>query len=68
MEFRVTKLYHLTGVIIPFFNKYPIVGVKALDFADWCKAADIVKDKSHLSAEGLKEINLIKAGLNRGRE
>jgi len=34
VEFRVTKLYHLTGVIIPFFNKYPIVGVKALDFAD----------------------------------
>lgn len=67
-EFRVTKSENLTGIIIPFFNKYPIVGVKALDFVDWCKAANIVKDKSHLSTEGFKEISKIKAGLNKGRE
>jgi len=67
-ELRVTKFEHLTGIIIPFFNKYPIVGVKALDFADWCKAAELVKNKSHLSTEGFKEICQIKAGLNKGRE
>jgi len=68
VEIRVTKSKDLTGIIIPFFNKYPIVGVKALDFADWCKAAEIVKDMSHLSTQGFKEISQIKAGLNKGRE
>jgi hypothetical protein len=67
VEIRVTKLEDLTGIIIPFFKKYPIIGVKALDFADWCKAVEIVKDKSHRNIEGLKEISQIKAGINKGR-
>ena len=25
------------GIIIPFFTKYPIYVMKALDFEDWCK-------------------------------
>lgn len=29
--------------IIPFFKKYRMHGVKGLDFADFCKAADIMK-------------------------
>ena len=32
--FSVSKLRDITGNIIPFFQKYPIEGVKALDFAD----------------------------------
>ena len=32
LEFRVVKLKDITDKIIPFFNKYPIHGVKALDF------------------------------------
>jgi group I intron endonuclease len=53
--------------IIPFFNKYPIVGVKAKDFKDWCKAADLMKDKKHLTKEGLNQIQQIIAGMNTGR-
>jgi LAGLIDADG endonuclease len=34
-RFIVTKFNDLTEKIIPFFNKYPIVGVKAEDFADF---------------------------------
>lgn len=37
IEYRVTKIADITQKVIPFFNKYPIVGVKALDFADFCK-------------------------------
>ena len=32
--FRVSKFSDITDKIIPFFKKYPILGVKALDFAD----------------------------------
>jgi len=34
IDFRVTKIENLTNIIIPFFNKYPIIGVKNLDFDD----------------------------------
>ena len=34
LDFRVYKLSDMTDKIIPFFQKYPIRGVKALDFED----------------------------------
>ena len=49
-------------------EKYPIVGVKALDFSDFCKASKLIKDKAHLTEKGLENIRLIKAGMNRGRK
>ena len=33
-DFLVTKFKDLVDIIIPFFDKYPIIGMKALDFAD----------------------------------
>jgi hypothetical protein len=46
---------------------YSIIGVKALDFKDFCIAADMMKDKKHLIKEGLDVIHKIKTGMNRGR-
>ena len=57
----------MINIIIPFFNKFPIIGVKALDFEDWCKVAKLMENKAHLTSEGLEEIKQIKAGTNRGR-
>lgn len=45
-EFTVTKFSSLLEKIIPFFQKYPILGVKSLDFYDFSAAADILKLKS----------------------
>jgi hypothetical protein len=67
VNFVVTKLSDITEKIIPFFDKYPIVGVKAKDFADFRKAAEIMKDKGHLTPEGLEQIQKIKASMNTGR-
>jgi len=67
IEFRIHKFSDITDKIIPFFNKYPIHGIKALDYADFVKAADIMKVKGHLTAEGLDQIRRIKAGMNKGR-
>ena len=39
LDFKVIKFYDIYFKIIPFFKKYPIRGVKAEDFNDWCKAA-----------------------------
>ena len=63
-DYRVTKFIDITDKIIPLFKKYPIRGVKALDCRDWCKAAELIKNKKHLTAEGLDEIRHIKEGMN----
>ena len=34
LDFIVTKFSDINEKIIPFFKKYPIRGVKAIDFAD----------------------------------
>jgi len=53
--------------IISFFNRYNIFGVKSIDFQDWCKAAEIIKAKQHLTKEGLNLIVTLKSGINKGR-
>lgn len=66
-DYIVTKFSDVVENIIPFFNKYPIEGVKSLDFTDWCKVAELMKEKAHLIAAGLEQIKQTKAGMNRGR-
>jgi hypothetical protein len=63
----VVKYSDITNLIIPFFEKYPVLGVKQKDFADWCKVANLMKEGSHLTEEGLKLIQSLKKGMNRGR-
>ena len=64
----VTKFDDIVNIIIPFYNKYPIHGVKALDFKDFCLVAEMMKEKKHLTQKGLELIRKIKAGMNRGRK
>ena len=45
LDFRVTKMADITEKIIPFFQNYSILGVKALDFADWCKVAELMQER-----------------------
>jgi len=61
IDLQVTRIKDLTDIIIPFFDKYPIVGVKAKDFSDWCEIAEIIKAGEHLTEEGLEKIHIIYA-------
>lgn len=45
----------------------PLLGIKLLDFLDWCKVAKLVYEGSHLTLEGLNLIRDIKSGMNTGR-
>jgi len=62
------KFSDIVNIIIPFFEEYGIVGVKSLDFIDFKKAADIIKNKEHLNPEGFNEILKLKSGMNQNRE
>lgn len=45
-DFRRTKLSDIIKKVIPFIKNYPIEGVKAEDFEDWCKVAELMKEKN----------------------
>jgi hypothetical protein len=66
-ELTFGKFSDLYNKIIPFLVKTPIKGYKLLDLKDFCKVAEIVKEKKHLKLEGLNEIRKIKKGMNTGR-
>ena len=61
------KFSDIVQKVIPFFEKYQIEGVKAEDFADFCRAAELMKSKKHNTKEGIEEINTLKERMNRGR-
>lgn len=53
VEYVVSNLTDINEKIIPFVQKYPILGSKSLDFEDFCKASLIIQNKEHLTAEGI---------------
>jgi len=68
VDFIITKFSDLKNKLIPFFKKYPIQGVKFLDYLDFLKVMDIMENKAHITEEGLDQIRKIKAGMNKGRD
>ncbi len=67
IDYTVVKQEDLVLKIIPFFDKYKIVGVKLQDYIDFKKVAELIRTKDHLTTSGLKKIKEIKEGMNKGR-
>jgi hypothetical protein len=63
----VTSLSAINLKVIPLFDKSPILGIKQLDFLDWCKVANLMSSGQHLTSEGLELIRSIKNGMNNNR-
>ena len=57
IDFKTTKFSEINEIIIPFFINNPILGVKSLDFNDWCLISEIVKKREHKLAS-LREAGL----------
>ena len=67
VHFIVSKFSEIFEKILPFFKKYPIVGIKSEDFMDFCEVVNMMKVKVHLTQDGLNKIQKIKVGMNKGR-
>lgn len=65
--FFVSKFEDIYTKLILFFNKYPILGVKSLNFKDFKKAAELINNKEHLKEEAINKILLIKSKMNKER-
>ena len=65
--YEVTKQDEIQSVIIPFFEKYSLQGIKAESFRRFSKIAAIVKDRQDtrkLSKEELDEVWQLKLTMN----
>lgn len=67
VNLTIVKFSDITDIIIPFFNKNPLVGVKLYDYLDWCKIHKLMYEGNHHTIEGINLIRELKSGLNRGR-
>lgn len=67
VSLTIVKFTDLTDIIIPFFNKNPLVGVKLYDYIDWCKIHKLMYEGNHLTIKGINLIRELKYGLNSGR-
>jgi len=54
----VLKFSYLTDKIISFLILFN--GIKRLEFKNFCKIVDILKDKGHLTTKGIEKIFKIK--------
>ena len=57
-------LRELTNVIIPHFDKYPLITQKRADFELFKTAFEIINHQEHLRIEGLRKLVAIKTSLN----
>ena len=64
----IGKFLDINNKIIPFFEKYPVLGAKSLDFSDWTKIANLINLGKDKTQEGFKEIKNIEIGMNKGRK
>lgn len=53
---QIKNYSDIINKIIPFFNKYPILGVKSLDFFYFKRVAELMENKEHLTESGFSKI------------
>jgi len=64
--FRVTAISDLINIVIPHFELYPLITQKQSDFKLFKQIVELMKEKKHLTIEGLREIVSIRASINLG--
>jgi len=66
IQLRLFSIEQITNIIIPHFDKYPLLTQKKADFELFKLAVEIINQKGHLTPKGLQEIVNIKASMNKG--
>ena len=65
-KFKVESVEQILKVIIPHFNKYPLISKKFADYILFKTVIELINNKIHLTTEGLHKIVSIKASINKG--
>ena len=52
--FTITKIKDLEEKLIPLLDRYPILGAKSQDYSDFKRVVELMRNKAHLTLEGLE--------------
>ena len=64
-RYTVSSEKDIQEIVIPFFKKYPLQSAsKSTSFGIFCEIATLVKERKHLTQEGIEEIRALKARMN----
>lgn len=64
--YQVRNLDDILRVIIPHFDKYPLIGEKYNNYLLFKNIVNLMNNKEHLNKEGLNKIISYKSSLNKG--
>ena len=65
-KYKVSSVEELINFVLPYFQKYPLLTQKRVDFELFVKIIQIIDKKEHLTLKGLHDIINLKASLNLG--
>ena len=68
VAYRVSSLKDILNHVLPHFDEFPLITYKRGDYLLWREVVLMVKDKKHLTLEGLNLIKNIKEGMNKLRK
>ena len=63
-KYMVSNFSDLDEKVIPFFRKYPLQGKKRNNFEAFCKVSELIREKKHLTKEGVAEAKRIRESVN----
>jgi len=64
-ELRIRSIKHINEIIIPHFDKYPLLTQKKFDFIKFKKIISLINDNKHVTINGLIKIIDIACQMNR---
>ena len=67
VDFLVYKTLDLNSKIISFFEAYPILGVKSIEFQDFVSVIRLKNNSCHLTQKGIEQIKEIQSRMNTKR-
>ena len=64
-RYTVSAERDIQEIVIPFFKQHPLQSVsKSASFEIFCKIASLVRERKHLTAEGIEKILELKSRMN----
>jgi len=64
VSLNISNIQDIGNIVIPFFDIYPVLGVKKMDYNDFRNIYNIILSKGPLSPEGLALIQHIRNNMN----
>jgi len=66
-KFVVTRINDIINILIPFFDQYPLITSKYLNYLDFKEAAFIIYRSEHLTIQGRAKLIELKGRMNNKR-